>query len=85
MNPPRFTVYLLAGASGRHYIGMTNDLNVRFEQHCRGHTYTTKRLGGDLRVVAHREFETREAAAEVERRLKSWKNPAKARTYLEGA
>lgn len=45
-------VYMLRGASGRHYIGSTTDLERRLEQHRRGHTQTTKRLGGGLEVAA---------------------------------
>jgi putative endonuclease len=73
-----FWVYILQGNSGRHYIGMTDDLRRRLAEHSRGHTHTTKRLGGDLRLVARREFPTRVEAAAFERKLKSWKNPAKA-------
>ncbi len=77
-----FAVYILRGASGRHYIGMTSDLSARFQQHCAGHTHTTKRLGGDLVIVVSRDYPTREEAAATERLLKSWKNPAKAILHL---
>ena len=77
-----FTVYILKGASGRHYIGMTSDLAARFKQHCEGHTHTTRRLGGDPQIVASREFSTRAEAATLERLLKSWKKPAKAVAFL---
>ncbi len=79
-----FTVYILRGASGRHYIGQTNDLPARLAQHRAGHTHTTRRLGGDLVLVAHRQFATRAEALQVERMLKSWKSPAKAIAYLSG-
>ena len=55
-------VYILRGANGRHYIGSTLDLDARFFQHVRGHTHTTKRLGGELEIVAQKEFETLEEA-----------------------
>ncbi len=77
-----FTVYILRGATGRHYIGMTSDLDARLAQHRRGHTHTTKRLGGELELVASRSFETKWEAAEIERRLKSWKQPGKAIVWL---
>jgi predicted GIY-YIG superfamily endonuclease len=77
-----FTVYILRGGSGRHYIGMTSNMEIRFRQHCEGHTHTTKRLGGDLVIVARRAYETRFEAEVIERKLKSWKNPAKAILYL---
>jgi predicted GIY-YIG superfamily endonuclease len=68
-------VYILRGKSGRHYIGSTVDLNARFAQHQRGHTHTSKRLGGDLKIVARKEFSTLEEARRVERELKAKKNP----------
>ncbi len=77
-----FTVYILRGASGRHYIGMTSDLQARFQQHCNGHTHTTKRLGGELHIVASRSYPTHGEAAAVEKQLKSWKNPSKAIAHL---
>jgi predicted GIY-YIG superfamily endonuclease len=73
-----FWVYILQGNFGRHYIGMTDDLSRRLAEHARGHTHTTKRLGGGLCLVARREFSMRVEAAAFERKLKSWKNPAKA-------
>jgi predicted GIY-YIG superfamily endonuclease len=44
-------VYILRGSTGRHYIGSTVDLDARFEQHLRGHTATTKRLGAQIEIV----------------------------------
>jgi putative endonuclease len=76
------TVYILRGKSGRHYIGVTNDFAVRFLQHQNGHTHTTRRLGGELQLVVKRDYATRPDALDVERRLKSWKNPTKAIVFL---
>jgi putative endonuclease len=77
-----YCVYLLRGDSGRHYIGMTSDLERRLTQHRQGHTYTTWRLGGDLQLLASKVCATRQEAAAIERRLKAWKNPAKVRAFL---
>ena len=77
-----FTGYILRGASGRHYIGQTNDLAVRLQQHRMGQTYTTRRLGAELTLVAHCAFNTRDEALRVERMLKGWKNSRKAIEYL---
>jgi predicted GIY-YIG superfamily endonuclease len=44
--------YILRGDSGRHYIGSTTDLGRRLEDHRRGQTHSTKRLGGNLEIVA---------------------------------
>jgi len=68
-------VYILQGATGRHYIGSTVDLDARFAQHLRGHTATTRRLGGELRIVAKKEMPTLQQARKIERFLKSKKNP----------
>ena len=75
-------VYILRGATGRHYIGSTVDLQARFAQHLRGHTATTKRLGGELQIVAKKEVSTLEHARQIERLLKSKKNPALAIFHL---
>jgi predicted GIY-YIG superfamily endonuclease len=49
-------VYLLQGASGRFYLGSTDDLQRRFAQHQAGLTPSTKRLGLPLVLVAFRVF-----------------------------
>ncbi|MEP6811153.1 MAG: GIY-YIG nuclease family protein [Chthoniobacterales bacterium] len=76
-------VYILKGANGRHYIGSTVDLEARFSQHLRGHTHTTKRLGGDLKIVARKSFNRIDEAQRVERALKAKKNPRLAIFALE--
>ncbi len=68
-------VYMPRGASGRHYIGSTTDLERRLEQHGRGHTQTTKRLGGGLEVAAALEMPSLQEARALERELKRKKNP----------
>jgi predicted GIY-YIG superfamily endonuclease len=75
-------VYILQGATDRHYIGSTVDLDARFAQHLRGHTATTKRLGGALKIVAKKETATLEEARKIERFLKSKKNPEIAMFHL---
>ena len=68
-------VYILRGSSGRHYIGLTVDLDARFRQHLRGHTATTIRLGDTLEGVARKEVPTLSEARKIERSLKRKKNP----------
>ena len=75
-------VYILKGSSGRHYIGSTVDLAARFAQHLRGHTATTKRLGGMLEIVAKKEVPTLFEARKIERLLKRKKNPELAIYHL---
>ena len=76
-------VYMLRGASGRYYIGSTVDLDERLERHLRGHTHTTKRLGGDLRIAAAVEMATLAEARALERELKKKKNPRLALYLLQ--
>ena len=68
-------VYILRGASGRYYIGSTSDLQRRFEEHQRGHTHTTRRLGSPLEIAMALELATLEQARALERELKRKKNP----------
>ncbi len=68
-------VYILRGRNGRHYIGSTTDLAARFAQHVRGHTPTTRRLGGELQIVASKELRSLTEARALERSLKAKKNP----------
>ncbi|MDX6767274.1 MAG: GIY-YIG nuclease family protein [Candidatus Methylacidiphilales bacterium] len=76
-------VYILKGNNGRHYIGSTVDLEARLEQHLRGHTHTTKRLGPELQILASREFPTLPEARSFERFLKAKKNPRLALHHLQ--
>jgi len=47
---PGFTFF--RGATGRHYIRSAVNLDARFAQHLSGHTATTKRFGGALKISA---------------------------------
>jgi predicted GIY-YIG superfamily endonuclease len=76
-------VYVLRGSSGRHYIGSAVDLRARIAQHRRGHTYTTKRLGQDLQLVASKQVKTLQEARMIERTLKAKKNPQLAIYHLQ--
>jgi predicted GIY-YIG superfamily endonuclease len=69
-------VYILRGSSGRPYIGSAVDLDARFEQHLRGHTATTKRLGARLEIIAKKEVPTLGEARQIERSLKRKKIPS---------
>jgi predicted GIY-YIG superfamily endonuclease len=77
-------VYILRGSNGRHYIGSAVDLDARMAQHLRGHTYTTKRLGENIEIVASREVATLSEARGIERALKAKKNPQLAIYHLQG-
>jgi len=76
-------VYILKGSNGRHYIGSTTDLERRLAEHQRGHTYTTKRLGSEITLVAKQQVATLKEARAIERKLKGWGKAEKAIVFLD--
>jgi putative endonuclease len=68
-------VYILQGASGRYYIGSTDNLARRFQEHSRGRNHTTARFGGGVRLVAQREMPSIPEARKLERELKRKEKP----------
>ena len=75
-------VYILRGSSGRYYIGSTENLTRRLEEHRRGGNHTTHRLG-DLEVVISRVVGDATEARKIEFALKRKKNPRLAIRALE--
>ena len=78
-------VYILRGASERHYFGATDRLNQRISEHQRGSNHTTQRFGGQVYLVASREVASMIEARALEKRLKRMKNPAKAIRFLNNS
>jgi len=76
-------VHMLQGQGGRYHPGATTDLEARFGRHQSGMVHLTRRLGLPLELIAFREYSTMSDALAAERMLKSWKNPVKARLFLE--
>ena len=75
-------VYILKGSAGRHYIGSTRDLDRRLAEHQRGSCHSTRRLGGEVELVASCGCASMEEARHLELRLKRMKNPRAALTFL---
>jgi predicted GIY-YIG superfamily endonuclease len=67
--------HILQGAKGGRYIGSTTDLDRRPAEHDRGHTHSTKRLGGSLKLFASLQLPSLAEARALERELKRKKNP----------
>ena len=68
-----FTVYILRNKStGRHYIGSTNDIDRRMEEHNRGQTKSTRQKGY-WELIYREEFDTVLEAKQRERQIKSYK------------
>jgi predicted GIY-YIG superfamily endonuclease len=75
-------VYLLRGSNGRHYLGSTNDLARRLQEHRTGKTYSTRRLGREIELVGSLECRSLDEARVLERRLKAWKSHSKVLAYF---
>lgn len=81
-----FWVYILENATGKFYIGSTDDLQARLATHndpdrSKAH-YTAKH--GPWRLVWSEQHSTRSAAVQRERALKSMKSSKWIRTHLLG-
>jgi predicted GIY-YIG superfamily endonuclease len=75
--------YILRSDSGRHYIGSTTSLERRLKEHHRGQAHSTKRLGGNLEIVAAVELSGLDEARALEREMKRKKNPRLALAMLQ--
>lgn len=76
MSKPFFT-YILHCSDGSYYVGHTDDLSKRLDEHQSktGGVYTSKRC--PVRLVWSQEFFTREEAKEAEIRIKGWSRAKK--------
>jgi predicted GIY-YIG superfamily endonuclease len=74
-------VYVLQGSSGRLYVGATENLQQRLNQHQAGLVHTTRRMG-TLTLVGTKEFPTMSEALDFERFLKAKKNPARVKWHI---
>jgi predicted GIY-YIG superfamily endonuclease len=78
-----FSLYILECGDGTLYVSHTDDINRRMRQHSDGRAdaYTATRHPLKLRHVE--EFESREQALAMERKLKGWSR-AKKFAYMAG-
>ena len=78
-----FTLYILECRDGTLYIGHTDNLDERMNQHDSGvvDSYTSKRR--PVRLIHAQEFESRYEALAMERKLKGWSR-AKKLAYIVG-
>lgn len=65
-------VYMLECATGRHYVGMTTNVALRYRQHLSGHGSRFTRIYKPVRVTGSFPAGNRRQAAAVERRVKRW-------------
>ena len=67
----RITVYALRFAEGTIYVGLTNNLRRRLEEHQRRQSPSTKRIQGSFRLIYQKEFAGYREARRHEKYLKS--------------
>ncbi len=71
-------VYILKCSDNSYYVGVTNDLEMRFEQHQQGiitSCYTFKRR--PLEIVYYELFDGPNSAIAFEKKLKGWSKAKK--------
>lgn len=65
-------LYILQNLDGKFYVGSTDNLKRRIEQHKLGHTQTTKNMG-TIKLVFSQKYDTLLEARRMERKLKKFK------------
>ena len=73
-----FWVYLLQCADQSYYVGHTDELEKRIQQHKRGESGGYPSPRRPVRVVFTQEFASREEALAAERQIKGWSRKKKA-------
>lgn len=69
-----FYVYIITNKrNGTLYIGHTDDLGIRMEEHIQGRYAGFSKRHGLKHLVWYEGFETRDAAFKKERQLKEWR------------
>jgi len=68
-----FLYILQSRANGRFYIGSTDNLARRLDEHARGQTPSTRKRG-PWQLVYQEQFSSLQEARRRERQLKSWKS-----------
>ena len=82
-NPRTYFTYILTNKNRRLYIGMTNDLNRRLEEH-RTETKGFASAYKMTKLVYYESFEGPNAALQRERILKKWRREKKIK-LIEGS
>ena len=67
-----FFVYVLQLSNGKQYVGQTNNLERRLEEHYQGKSPYTRRIGVE-KLLHSEEYSTRSEAMKREKFLKSGK------------
>ena len=78
-----FYCYILRCADGSYYVGHTDNLEKRLEQHQTGESWSYTRSRLPVSLAWSQEFSTREEARSAEKRIKGW-NRAKKEALASG-
>ena len=78
MDKEKPCVYILKSETGKFYIGSTNNITRRLQQHHSGHTKTTRNMG-TFTLVFKQEYSSLESARKIEKKIKKLKR----RDYIE--
>jgi len=73
-----FWMYILECADGSYYVGHTDNLEYRLQQHHSGEASAYTRCRRPLRLAYSQDFATREQAFAAERQIKGWTRQKKA-------
>jgi putative endonuclease len=81
-----YSVYVIENPQGRLYIGHTENVARRIEQHNspegKEHLGKYTHKNGPWSLIGFEDFETRSEAMWREKQLKSWKSPKKVRALF---
>lgn len=66
-----WVLYLLECKGGSFYVGITNNLEARFQAHMEGSGAKYTRANPPLRIIAHKDYADRSEASKAESFLKS--------------
>jgi putative endonuclease len=78
-----YYVYILeSNSSGRLYIGQTQNIENRVNEHNEGMTKSTKGKG-PWKLLHSKVFETRTEAMVFERKLKNWKSSLRVLEWID--
>ena len=76
-------VYILkSDSTGRFYVGSCTDVNRRFDEHRRGHTYTTRKYG-PWRIKLIMKCPSLNEARKLERKIKKWKSSKMTQRFID--
>jgi len=76
-----FVYVLMDGGSGRLYVGQTNDISIRLNQHRSGQTWTTARMN-DVRLIFYEAFRAKGDALRRESYFKTSKGKISLRQII---